>query len=309
MTRVYDPVNGLCYTDAPLFMERLIQVVDAVFIVLVGLSIMFANYRRTLKHSTAEDDFVSSLWNGFFNQYLMSALVAGFSSLIIAFVAEGNFYDGRDDMVFINIVAFTLTSYIYGNFLDSLSGFLGTSNQDVVDYRASNRWRQIITLTLGVVISVLMGTIVRFTPDGDYKEKVLMLCLLSGKLTLSLFLVGYYIWLYKIIHKSSFTMITAVLQGNAARGDAPQNPLTRGSIMDMGSEECMTYSSRYFQIHRLISLLKMLTTALYLEIFTTVVLYLVVFSYDKFGNLFLYFFMKVISTTFPFLYLVSCESL
>jgi hypothetical protein len=157
---------------------------------------------------------------------------------------------------------------------------------------------------MAVLMVALSKRVVHDSHNEESKKKVLMFILLSGKLILSLFLVGYYIWLYKILHKDSFTMISAILQGNSSRGTAAVNPLTRGSLAAVDAGESMTYSSRYFQIHRLISLLKMLTTALYLEIVTTVVLYLVVFSKDQFGNLFLYFFMKLISAIFPFLYLV-----
>jgi len=303
MTRVYDPANGLCYTDDPLFIERLVQTINTAFMIICGVSIVNANYRRNLKNSTSEDDAVSTLWNGFFNQLLLAMSVATGISLIVAYFADDAFDEGKDDLVFINLLAFTIWSYIYGNFLDSLSNFLGTSNPDVTVFRNSNRWRQTLTFFFAAIMAILMGVLSKRVVDGSRDERILMFVLLIGKLIFSLFLVGYYIWIYKIIHKDSFTMITAILQGYSVRAS---NPLTRGTLANVDSAESMTYSSRYFQIHRLISLLKMLTTAIYLEIVTTVVLFLVVFSSARFGNLFLYFFMKLISAMFPFLYLVSC---
>lgn len=81
------------------------------------------------------------------------------------------------------------------------------------------------------------------------------------------------------------------------------------SIFNLEADEELTYSSKYFQIHRLISLLKMLTTALYLECALTAVLILVVFAGDYFGNLYLYFFLKLMVVVFPFLYLVCLRLL
>lgn len=102
-----------------------------------------------------------------------------------------------------------------------------------------------------------------------------------------------------------------------SKGDEAMNPIEsttpasiRQSIMEGSTRESdpredVTYSSIFFKMHRLTSLLKMATTGLYVSVVLTVVVFLVVFANSSFGNLPLYFFLKISVLAFPFEFLVS----
>lgn len=201
MTRVYDPANGKCFTDNPIFIERLIMVISIILIACVGVFMGFTSYRRK-KKAVKENTGVSALWNNFFNQFYAGWVLSAGIGLVIAFVSGSIFGESKQKnaMVLISIVNFSIWSYVYNNFINSICAFLGSFSPDIDSLLKSNGWRQMFTQGANSVLIIVVLAASRYISE-DINENPAMCVVLLITFVLECFLLGYFIMLYKHIHQ------------------------------------------------------------------------------------------------------------
>jgi hypothetical protein len=122
--------------------------------------------------------------------------------LILAFVSDRLFGSDKekDVLVLISIVNFSIWSYVFSNFVNSICAFIGIHSPEINALQKSNGWRQMLTQGLNSVLIIAMLAASKRMDPNTHKDPA-MIIILSVKLLLELFLVGYFIMLYKFLHQ------------------------------------------------------------------------------------------------------------
>lgn len=201
MLSVYNPAQGNCFNDDPIYIEQLIQIISSIFCSIVGAIILLLNYRRRKTKPLKNNASVSIIWSRFSNEVVIGWLVSVIIGCIVAF-SNTDLYSNEKQyaLILISICVFAVQSQIYSNLLDNMSSFFGATVLEAIDFQKTSKFRQNCTQALNLALIIVFVGCPQYVKDQSQYQPVVIVILLI-RLFLEVLLLRHFIILYKLIHQ------------------------------------------------------------------------------------------------------------
>jgi hypothetical protein len=323
----FDPKNDKCLKEADYLkydiFSECIKIVILVPLLLwtviyhggIHRILSFNNIRPgSIIAQQSNDKYLSNIdvvWNAFFDRWILVG-VTGLSYAIIG--PFNNDDDAKLYTVLQSIISYMFTTWATTGLFNDICLLTKVSNTEITKLWESMKHIQAVCqyFSLLSTIGLIVGVSNKNNEDATTRD-TLIVFFVFFRILIEMYSIRSYTMLIKLLHRHSYELILSLTQkiispNNATSLDVSSSIAAKDIETSSASSGAVSlskdYASTYYDISKILDLLKMVTTVMYIIVVSLIMLLLIVYYPREVGNYYIDLAMKASSISLPFIYLI-----